>query len=398
MSEHILYAEVSECLMSLAWYKRPMPLYAQLFGFAFMFILSVIVLAVALIITNGRMPDPASVRPLPDVMFEILPRVRRLEIFTDVTIFFLLATTKIVVAKLYFLLRKEHDKQPLQLPWNLARRWRIGAVINRVIFCTLDSGARPHPLENVQIIIGIRFLATYTVMMLYRSLVITMTSYPATDNQCQHPKEISNPALNIFLTVVTLGSGAIHCGDLMFSGHTIIICLCFLIIWEYGVVLHRWALRAWGLSCMLFSFFCIISSRSHYTDDILVAAYGTIATYLVIGHCPTGAPWQLQFCIRWWPSWLTIRDEPPVVEKAQVIADDEMVVVTMEESTGDKKSQSNMDTNEQNGCTNDGNTLSRELTSVRDTSTTHMNVQRGIFVALPDVNSPSVTVSTREQQ
>jgi shingomyelin synthase len=309
--------EVEEDDRPLPWYKRPLPLWTQLLRFIPFLLLTVLILGAAIVVTNARMPDPKEVRPLPDFMLEWIPLCRALESVTDIIIFLLNATTVVVAFKVFLLERHVHG---LPLFTFLECIPKVGRFLNRVVFGVIDSGRRPHPLRGVYKIMAIRFLTSYAVVMFFRAFVITATSYPATDNHCQHPQVIEHPVLNVILTLVTLGSGAIHCGDLMFSGHTMILCVSFMLVWEYSPYLHPWALRVWAGVLLPFSFYCILASRSHYTDDILVAAYCMIATYKIIDHRETGAPWQLQLFIRWlpWPGSNTWKDEWPVFPRGAV--------------------------------------------------------------------------------
>ncbi|ORC91952.1 putative phosphatidylcholine:ceramide cholinephosphotransferase 2 [Trypanosoma theileri] len=280
--------------MRLNWLYRPLPLTTQVLRLIPVFLACVILLAVALIITNGRMPDPKIVRPLPDIGFEIFPKVGWLEKLTDACIALLNVLSVVILFKLYLLHRKDAGMEDLHLPFKVP-------FVSRFVFGVWSSGiVDKMPYRDVHLIACVRFLASYSIMLIFRALVIIMTSYPATDNHCQNPVPITNPLKNIFLTVVTLGSGSIHCGDLMFSGHTIIITLNLMIQWTYGPLIH-WLFRPVACIIVPFSFYCIIASRSHYTDDILVAFYATITTFLAIPHRPKGVPWQMNILIGWWP-------------------------------------------------------------------------------------------------
>ncbi|KAH9601395.1 Sphingomyelin synthase-like domain [Trypanosoma melophagium] len=276
------------------WLHRPLPLTTQVLRLIPVFLLCVILLAVALIITNGRMPDPKIVRPLPDIGFEIFPKVAWLEKITDVCIGALNALSVVILFKLYLLHRQDVGEEEIRLPFQVP-------FLSRFVFGVWDGGivgGIPH--RDVHLIALVRFLTTYSIMLIFRAQVIVMTSYPATDNQCQNPVPITNPFKNVVLTVVTLGSGSIHCGDLMFSGHTIIITLNLMVQWTYGPMIH-WIFRPVSITIVPFSLYCIIASRSHYTDDILVAFYATITTFLAVPHTPKGVPWQMNVLIGWWP-------------------------------------------------------------------------------------------------
>lgn len=316
-------------------YKCSLPLLTQVLRFAVVFLLSVLVLSASLLVANERMPDPEVVRPLPDILIELTPKVPLLEAFTDVSIALLNITTVFIALKLFVLDRHVRGLPVIEF---FGKFHHVGKHIDTALFSVWDTGARPYEPNNAHLIAVLRFLVTYTLMMLYRSVVISMTAYPATDNKCQHPQVIEHPLRNMVLTLVTLGSGAIHCGDLMFSGHTIILCLAWIIAWEYSPFFHRWVFRAYTTILLLFSFFCIIASRSHYTDDIVVSAYGTVVTFLVIRHDQRGAPRQLQLWIRWWPCLGSSYRIPHEAEDAVVVENEPpTLVVPVEENAGERQ-------------------------------------------------------------
>ncbi|EPY42803.1 phosphatidylcholine:ceramide cholinephosphotransferase 2 [Angomonas deanei] len=241
---------------------------------------------------------PRDMDQLPDIMFDFFPKVASVESGTDIVIAILNISVIIVTFKVFLLERKERGCADLRVPFEVKY---VSPFLNKVLFHVFDSGVRPFSLKSAYLVAAIRFLTVYMCMMFYRTFCITMTTYPATDNHCQNPLEVDSALKNIFLTVVTLGSGAIHCGDLMFSGHTIILTIATCLLWEYGVFVHRFFFRIYGPVLLLISFYCIIASRSHYTDDILVSFHGTLMTFMLLHHSPTGARWQLQLFVRWWP-------------------------------------------------------------------------------------------------
>ncbi|EPY31393.1 shingomyelin synthase [Strigomonas culicis] len=294
----LMAAQPAEDQKSLPSYMRPLPLLTQLWRFLILFFISTFLLAGGLLVANARMPDPAKVRPLPDILFEVIPKVGAFESLTNVCIFLLNAMVVYVVSRMVLLERRERGCADLKVPFDVPY---LTTFCNRVLFTVFDSGLRPYRLQSAYVVVAIRFLTVYSCMMVYRVFCITMTSYPATDNACQNPVKIEHPFRNMILTVVTLGSGAIHCGDLMFSGHTIILSLATCVLWDYGVYVHRWFFRVVGPLLLFAAFYFIIASRSHYTDDIVVSAYSTVTTFMLLRHRPTGALWQLQVLIRWWP-------------------------------------------------------------------------------------------------
>jgi hypothetical protein len=91
---------------------------------------------------------------------------------------------------------------------------------------------------------------------------------------------------NIWTTV------ALHrCGDCMYSGHTILLALAA-ISWHFYCpqflrIVSR--IAVWGLALM--GGFCIISNRSHYTSDVLIAFYMTIGCWFAVNYI-----WSRMLC------------------------------------------------------------------------------------------------------
>lgn len=149
-------------------------------------------------------------------------------------------------------------------------------------------------LLNAYLICWIRYWCAFAVMSITRSFVIVATVLPATNNHCQDPRPIPNRWFNAFLAVVTFGSGSIHCGDLLFSGHMSTIFTAFVSIWSYSRYVN-WTFRYICTVCLVLSWYTILSSRSHYTDDIAIAMYCGLFTYMSIPHdTRRGAPSWIQ--------------------------------------------------------------------------------------------------------
>nr|CCD17562.1 unnamed protein product [Trypanosoma congolense IL3000] len=287
--------------------------------FLLVLLISTFIIAVALVVSHERMPDPKVTKPLPDLGFELLTFVPRMYELADLSIGCLNVLSVFTSLKLYLLHRQAMGLGEVEPSFKIP-------VLNRLLFsvwmckehCSLE-------LRNVHLIAWIRFVTSYSLLLLFRSVVIVATSLPTTGfGECQDPPKITNPLKNIILTVITAGGGSIHCGDLMFSGHTVILTLHLMFQWVYGSMVH-WVFRPVSLVVVIFSFYCIIASRFHYTDDVLVALYLTVATFIAIGHSPDGAPWQLQLFIRWWPCCGSnvsdvVEDSTPVV--VAIMSDD----------------------------------------------------------------------------
>lgn len=282
----------------VAFWGKPLSLQTQSQRYPVVLLFCVFILAIALNITTDRMPDPAQERPLPDMGQELIPKMTSLEHITDLFLGLLNGALLLLVWKLYLLHRRA--KQLPELYPQL--RFPVLSWITHDVWCGFEDLDRlPYDPVDCFHMAWIRFWVTYSILSLFRAPVIMLTSMPATDNHCQQPPKILHPLENIILTIVTLGSGSIHCGDLMFSGHSLSATLAFITLFTYGPMVW-WILRPLGATFMSLTWITILASRSHYTDDIVVAIYLTVATYWLIPHNPKlGAPLSLQTVIRWWP-------------------------------------------------------------------------------------------------
>jgi shingomyelin synthase len=277
----------------------PLTLYTQALRYPVVLLVCVFILAIALNITTDRMPNPQLERPLPDLGHELLPKVTALEHATDALLAIMNVMIIFMVWKLYLLHR--HATQQADLMSMVPQVPLLTSFVFGRWEGSTDSASDPVARKDCHYVAWIRFWLVYSILTLFRAPVIMLTSMPATDNKCQHPPTIVNPTENVILTIITLGSGSIHCGDLMFSGHSVSATLAFISLFTYGPMLW-WVFRPLSFTLMSLTWVTILSSRSHYTDDIVVAIYLTIATYWLVPHdAKRGAPLSLQAVIRWWP-------------------------------------------------------------------------------------------------
>ncbi|KAJ9470001.1 Phosphatidylinositol:ceramide inositolphosphotransferase [Diplonema papillatum] len=121
-----------------------------------------------------------------------------------------------------------------------------------------------------------RYAAAYSVLLLLRSATVAATALPATDNHCQKPQAIEHPFQNAVAGMVTGGASSIHCGDLMFSGHTIALVLSVMVVFTYQPYT---ILKVLSLVLLLLAVYSIIATRSHYTVDVIVGLYVSWTTW-----------------------------------------------------------------------------------------------------------------------
>lgn len=68
------------------------------------------------------------------------------------------------------------------------------------------------------------------------------------------------------------------CGDLLFSGHTLVMIVSWLQIDYYLPKPHRW-FRFVPMVVSVIGMACMVISRTHYTIDVLVAYILSIAVF-----------------------------------------------------------------------------------------------------------------------
>jgi len=85
-----------------------------------------------------------------------------------------------------------------------------------------------------------------------------------------------------------------HCGDLVYSGHSIFVGLVLSAIWTYLPVLQNMKMLVFALLTTLYGIFCcfiFIMTQNHYTVDVIIALWMTILTWLMMPTYPHGFLW-----------------------------------------------------------------------------------------------------------
>lgn len=132
-------------------------------------------------------------------------------------------------------------------------------------------------------IVARRIFLMMSLLYLMRSLTMFVTNLPvpSTTYYCS-PKSNSTTIATAFSRAIHLISGFglsingkhVYCGDFIYSGHTVMLVLSYLVISEYSprnfLVLH-WA--AWVNA--LVGVFMVLIAHGHYTIDIIIAYYVT---------------------------------------------------------------------------------------------------------------------------
>jgi len=128
-------------------------------------------------------------------------------------------------------------------------------------------------------------LLLYATLLVLRAVTICMTHVPPPRKRCKPYK--------------VLGYYIGGCSDMMFSGHTAFAVLsCLYLVW-HGLVKNRW-LKGLVILYTVFTIIFIISSRHHYSMDVIVALYiSFFAFFAVKRHTPAQImPWWREIRIK----------------------------------------------------------------------------------------------------
>eukprot|EP01012_Entosiphon_sulcatum_P019161 TRINITY_DN24009_c0_g1_i1.p1 TRINITY_DN24009_c0_g1~~TRINITY_DN24009_c0_g1_i1.p1 ORF type:complete len:372 (+),score=59.19 TRINITY_DN24009_c0_g1_i1:536-1651(+) len=128
-----------------------------------------------------------------------------------------------------------------------------------------------------------RFMQAWGTGWYIRVLFLVATALPPTTNYyCRYdypnyPKDFPHPIPNIwwntFIGVITFGNGNIHCGDLMYSGHSVLLTVSWVFVVTY--MRHLPLLCLFQTVLFLATILFIIVERHHYTVDIMVGVFVT---------------------------------------------------------------------------------------------------------------------------
>lgn len=120
-----------------------------------------------------------------------------------------------------------------------------------------------------------RFFVCMMIAYLLRMTTVSFTNLPSPNSTCI--KIVKN-----MLTTFTYE----RCGDLIFSGHSLIVMVCALIWSSYDLLLNKNLSRlgcvsAWAVSFTIFML--ILTTRNHYTVDVLLSIYVTGSIWIIYG-------------------------------------------------------------------------------------------------------------------
>ncbi|XP_022644612.1 phosphatidylcholine:ceramide cholinephosphotransferase 1-like isoform X3 [Varroa destructor] len=204
----------------------------------FCLLLNLVVLA----FIHDRVPDRTKVPPLPDIFFDQFPVVdQALEVSEIIIIASVWSCVLLIILHRY--------------------RW--------IVF------------RRICVIMG----ALYAM----RALTMFVTQVPmASKTYFCSPKSNHTTLGLIASRVLTLFSGFglsinghhTYCGDYIFSGHTLILTLCYLIVKEYSPQRCR-VLHLLYFCTSSIGIFCVLLARGHYTIDVVLGYYVTTRVFWI---------------------------------------------------------------------------------------------------------------------
>jgi len=171
----------------------------------------------------------------------------------------------------------------------LYRRWALDVseiliMVSTIIaaFFVVFHKYRTILIRRICIIVGLLYG--------YRALTMIVTVLPSAnreyhcDSQLNHTitgAEVLHRVIKIMSGFgLTINGNHVYCGDFIFSGHTMILVLCYLIIVEYTPkkfwLLHwmLWGVAVGGVAMLM-------TARGHYTIDVIVAYFVTTRLWYI---------------------------------------------------------------------------------------------------------------------
>lgn len=121
-----------------------------------------------------------------------------------------------------------------------------------------------------------RFFICASICYFLRMSLVSMTNLPSPNERCI---KITEKHLTHF--------GYNRCGDVMFSGHTLITTICVLTWTSHDLMRNQWLSRVmcyfvWTVATIVY--ISIVVARNHYTIDVLLSIYITVGIWALYGN------------------------------------------------------------------------------------------------------------------
>lgn len=120
-----------------------------------------------------------------------------------------------------------------------------------------------------------RFMIIHGICALLRCAVMATTSYPDPNRLCGDYRPPQT--LGTFWRETVIKTGFLTCGDLMFSGHTLVYMISALTWNKYFTKPEK--VIVWILE--LAAAVSLVATRMHYTNDVLIAMYTSVTVFYI---------------------------------------------------------------------------------------------------------------------
>lgn len=219
------------------------------------------------------------------------PRFPKEEQKTVVALIFLCVNFFFTTAALSLTHERVPEQPPLpdiSLDYLTIKTWALDVseitIIVMVLFAFMVVAFHKHRwilFRRVSLILGLLYF--------YRSICMYVTVLPvANPSYYCSPKSNHTGTMVVLKRVVQLLSGFglsingkhTFCGDYIYSGHTMVLVLCFLIIQEYTP--RRWWYVHWlAWASAVVGVIMVLLARGHYTIDCIIAYFITTRTFYI---------------------------------------------------------------------------------------------------------------------
>jgi len=125
----------------------------------------------------------------------------------------------------------------------------------------------------------LRFLGVCAAAQALRIISFLVTTLPGPNYHCRPNSKEYNPPKGIWDILLTQDPFT-HCGDLVFSSHTIFIMLCALTWHKYSRLPAHMRVAKW-LFVLIFGSL-VVAARKHYSLDVVVAMYTVPLLWIAI--------------------------------------------------------------------------------------------------------------------
>jgi len=206
---------------------------------------------------------------------------------------FLFLLSGMVTTTIALIVTNEQVPETPSLPDRLLDQvtyWPAGVVVSETIMAiSMLTAFAIVILHSHRSIILRRIFFIVGLMYYYRAITMSITILPKPDMYWECPKQNASLSLSDVWNKLTrvAGDGGISlgdkqqfCGDYIFSGHTMVLIIAYLIVKEYSP--KSLALLHWfSFFLFLFGVSALLLGRGHYSIDVLLGYWVTSRTWAI---------------------------------------------------------------------------------------------------------------------